>query len=328
MIGSRWHPLCLGRRIAVVLVALAVLCPHVAEAQHFDRESAFLLIPTGARPVGMGRAATAIAGELQNARWNPASLAQLDDFNPLVSSYEGPLEFVVTELAAAVPISGFGVVALSAEVQSFGDIPLTGVDSPDTPTGQLSPNNLVVSLGFGRRLVQRLSFGVAAKLIRSELYGQLKGSTIGFDAGLHWVPLASVPLQLGVSALNLGPDLRLDDRPGAEAQPLPARARFGVAYDALGHLLPDKGLQLLFALDLEHAIRNMETGSQYFGVELGVRDILFVRGGFIAETLIETNTGATLGLGIGVGAFRFDLARELGVNQLGDETHLSLSAMF
>jgi hypothetical protein len=315
-------------RILFALAALAMSGSNVAEAQDFDRESAFLLIPTGARPVGMGRAATAIAGDLQNVRWNPASLGALDAVNPLVSSYDGPLDFVVTEFAAAVPISDFGVLALSAEVQSFGDIPLTGLDSPDTPIGQLSPNNLVVSLGFGRRLVQRLSFGVAAKLIRSELVGQLKGSTFGFDAGLHWLPLANVPLQLGVSALNLGPDLRFDDRPGAEAQPLPARARFGVAYDALSHLLPGKGIQLLLALDLEHAIRNLETGSQYFGVELGVREILFLRGGFIAETLIETNTGTTVGLGVGLGAFRFDLARELGVNQLGDETHLSLSAMF
>jgi len=317
-----------GWRILAVIAGTAVLCPVVAGAQDFDRETAFLLIPTGARPVGMGRAATAIVGDLQNAQWNPASLGALDSFNPLVSSYDGPLEFVVTKFAAAVPISGFGVVALSAEVQSFGDIPLTGLDSPDVTTGQISPNNLVAALSFGRRLVQRLSFGVAAKLIRSELYGQLEGSTFGFDAGLHWAPLANVPLQLGASVLNLGPDLRLDDRPGAETQPLPARTRFGLAYDALGHLLPEDGFQLLLALDLEHAIRNFATASQYFGMELGVWNTLFVRGGYISETLIETNTGTTLGLGIAVGAFRFDLARELGVNQLGDETHLSLSAMF
>jgi hypothetical protein len=79
------------------------------------------------------------------------------------------------------------------------------------------------------------------------------------------------------------------------------------------------------AFDMEHALRNLATASQYLGLEFGVRNTLFVRGGLVFETLIETNTGSTLGVGLRLGAVGFDLARELGVNQLGDETHLSLS---
>ncbi len=107
---------------------------------------------------------------------------------------------------------------------------------------------------------------------------------------------------------------------------MPSRLRLGAGYDVLRHLELAEGMRLLVTAEVEHALRDLETGSQYLGAELGVREILFVRGGFIAETLIETNTGVTVGAGLALGAFRFDLARELGVNQLGDETHVSLSA--
>jgi hypothetical protein len=313
-------------RLAVTIAALAVVQPAIAAAQDFDREVAFLTIPTGARPVGMGRAAAALGGDLQSVRWNPAVLSTISDFVPLVSSYDGPLDFGVNQFAAAFPVSRLGVLAVSVEVQSFGDIPLTGSGSPDAEAGAISPNNLILGVGFGRSLVQRLSFGMSVKWIHSELFGSLQGSTFALDAGLFWIPLRQVPLYLGVSALNLGPGLRLDDQPGAQSAPLPGRIRFAAAYDVLGHLAPGKELRFLVAIDLEHAVRDPGTGSQYLGVELGVRDSLFVRGGFVAETLIETNTGVTLGLGLGLGFFRFDLARELGVNQLGDETQLSLSA--
>ncbi len=108
---------------------------------------------------------------------------------------------------------------------------------------------------------------------------------------------------------------------------MPGRLRFGASYDVLKHFARSDGSPgLLIAVDLEHALRDLGTGSQFIGAELGVADVLFVRGGYIAETLIETNTGVTLGLGLAVGSARFDLARELGVNQLGDETHISLTA--
>jgi hypothetical protein len=320
---ARW------RRLAVAsAVLLAVSGPRAAGGQDFDREVAFLTIPIGARVVAMGRAATALSGELQSVRWNPAVLGTVGGVSPLASHYHGPLEFRVNSLAVAAPAWQLGIVAFSVDVQSFGDIPLSGPSSPDVPVGEISPSNVVVGLAFARPLVRQLSLGVTAKWIHTDLVGDLTGSTYAFDAGLLWHPARRLPLDLGLSALNVGPGLRVGDEPDAERDPLPSRLRLGVAYDILGHLQRDGGLRLLLAAETERALRNFATASQYLGAELGVRDILFVRGGYIAETLIETNTGVTLGAGLMLGPFRFDLARELGVNQLGDETHISLVARF
>jgi hypothetical protein len=124
----------------------------------------------------------------------------------------------------------------------------------------------------------------------------------------------------------MGPGLRLGDEAGAESDPLPGRIRVGVGYDLLAHLRPDGDTRFRIAVDLEQALRDLATSSQFVGLELGVGEVLFLRGGLIAESLFETSTGSTVGIGVRLGAFQFDLAREMGVNQLGDETQLSLSA--
>ncbi len=317
-----WH----GLALSVALVAF--VDARAGVAQDFDREVAFLTIPSGARVVGMGRAGASLAGELQSMNWNPAVLASVRHLTPLLSHYDGPLSFRVNQLALAVPAANLGMLAISITVQSFGDIQLSGPGSSNAVVGEISPNNLIASVSFARELPGRLSLGVSAKWIRSELFAELTGSTAALDAGLLWRPLDAMPLHLGLSALNLGRGLRVGENSGSEPDPLPSRARFGASYDVLKHLRPESGLQLLVAADFEHALRDFATGSQFFGAELGVRDVIFVRGGFVAETLIETNTGTTFGLGIELGPVRLDLGRELGVNQLGDETHVSGSARF
>ncbi len=313
-----------GSLTAVTIWLLAMTAGSVA-AQDFDREVAFLTIPTGARLVGMGRAGAAMAGEFQAVRWNPAALGSLDGVAPLVSLYEGPLDFRVSQFAVAVPAGDIGAFAVSVEIQDFGEIVLSG-PSPGVPQGTITPGNLIVGLGYSHLFFQRLSLGVTGKWISSDLVGNLSGSTVALDMGLLARPLDAVPFRIGVSALNLGPGLQLGEARAAD--PLPSRLRLGLSYDALGHIRGTDDLQLLFALDLEHAWRDLGTGSQFVGVEFGVRKVVYVRGGFISETLIETNTGTTLGFGLVLGVFKVDLAFEQGVNQLGDETHVSLGAVF
>ena len=306
------------------LTLLALVRPDAARAQGFESEVAFLTVPMGARIVGMGRAAVSIRGELQGVRWNPGTLGSVAGLEPLASHYSGPLDFKFNYLAVAIPAGSVGTFAVAADVQSFGEISLS--DAPGVSLGTITPNNLVLSLTYGRELLARFDVGVTAKWIRSELSGELTGNTFAFDAGLLWKPLDRIPLDLGASVLNLGPGLSLEADNGGEPSPLPGRFRLGASYDLLRHFHPEGRFNLLVAIDLERAVRDLGTGSQFLGAELGVAGVLFLRGGYIAETLIETNKGTTLGIGLLLGGLQLDLARELGVNQLGDETHLSIAA--
>jgi hypothetical protein len=309
------------RSICAALLLAGLGLPDAVGAQGFEDEVAFLTAPMGARMVGIGRAAASIRGELQGVPWNPATLGTIDYFEPLASHYDGPLDFRFNNLAVAVPVGSAGVFAVSANVQSFGEITLSS--SPDVPLGTITPSNLVLGLSYGRQILPRFGIGLTAKWVRSELSGDLTGDTFAFDAGLLWRPAVSLPLDIGASVLNVGRGLSID---GAEPSPLPGRLRLGASYDVLSHLQPEGRFSLLLAVDLEHALRDLSAGSQFFGAEFGAAGILFLRGGYIAETLIDTNTGGTVGVGLALGRFRFDIARELGVNQLGDETHISLAA--
>jgi hypothetical protein len=78
------------------------------------------------------------------------------------------------------------------------------------------------------------------------------------------------------------------------------------------------------AMDVQASPREWNTISQFAGVAIEYDEVLSARAGFIRETLLEASTGATFGLGIHIAAFTIDLAREMGVNQLGDETHFTL----
>lgn len=312
-----------GRALAAALALVAAA--ETGAAQGFDREVSFLTIPTGARVVGMGRAATALPDEVQSVRWNPAILGSIEQVSPLLSHYDGPFEFTADRIVVAVPAGEVVVLALSLDLQSFGEIPLFAPESPDVQTGEVTPNNTVVGLTVARRVTADLAIGVTGKWIRSELIDDLSGDTYAFDGGVLWRPDDRLPLNLGLGVLNVGPGLRVGNG-NAARDPLPGRLRLGASFDVLRHLEPTGDLGLLIAFEFEHALRDLATGSQYVGVELGVRNALFVRSGYIAETLIETNSGWTLGAGLALGPIRFDLARELSVNQLGDETHVSLSA--
>lgn len=312
-----------GRRVLRLAPALAsLLAISTALGQGLDREAAFLTIPTGARVVGIGRAGASLEGEPQSLSWNPASLAAVRAVTPLLSYYEGPLDFTVTQLAVALPLGELGTLGLAVNVQDFGDIPLFDASSPDVAVGSVSPNNLILGLTLGRLLPGRLAAGVTVKWVRSDLVEARSASTFAIDAGLLWAPHERVPAKLGLSAINLGPGL------GAEgagvSSPLPGRLRLGISYDVLAHLRPKGDMGLLLVTDLEHVVRHLSTGSRYFGAELRYRDALFLRAGHVSEKLIETNHGPALGIGLGLGSIRIDLAREF-VNRLGDETHLSAS---
>lgn len=300
---------------------------EVVPGQGLEAEVAFLTLPVGARMVGIGRAAGALAGDPQEIRWNPGVLAWIADPTASISRYEGPFDFQVHELISTVPVGWVGTLGVSLMVQDFGEIPLSE-GSSEGVLGTANPSNWVVSASLGRELLAGFYGGVTLKWIRSSLLESLEGTTYAADMGVLWRPFQRFPLHVGLVLLNLGPGLRLGDEATAPRDPLPSRLRLAGSYQLVRPVISDLPIGLTVAAALEQAVHHLETGSQYFGMELGVANTVFLRGGVVSETLIETSTGGTVGLGVAWERFRFDLAREMGVNALGDETQLSLQARF
>ena len=83
---------------------------------------------------------------------------------------------------------------------------------------------------------------------------------------------------------------------------LPTTFRFGIAYDILEAMDPDKDSRLTAALDITHPSDINETVN--FGLEYGLANVFFLRGGYIlnADNAYQDEIGWLTGLSAGLGA--------------------------
>jgi hypothetical protein len=328
--------------VAVLGLAAAPAAPGpsvLAAQEESSAGVAALELPVGARAIGMGRAYVAIDGDLQGLLYNPAGLASRDSTGLTFSRYEGAsdLDLNGNYGAASLPV-GRGAFTVALNYEDLGEIELTG-SSPE-PLGTVDLRNLLLVGSYAVQLVPRVALGASAKYLSSDL-GAAEGSGVAFDAGALIRPSKTVPLTLGLAVLNVGPDLELDlDEAGGEepeGDPLPSRLRWGAAVDLRSLAASgaedagDGDLGLTLSADLEHDLRELGNVSVFAGAALGYRDILTVRGGALRlENGFgeEASSGAALGAGVRWEGVRVDVARELGVNEAGDETHFSIGVDF
>ena len=322
------------RHLGALALATGLLPAALLGQEESSAGVAALELPVGARPIGMGRAFVAVDGDLQGLLYNPAGLASRDSTGFTFSRYEGAsdLDLNGNYGAASLPV-GRGAFTVALNYEDLGEIELTG-SSPD-PLGTVDLRNVLLVGSYAVQIVPRVAVGASAKYLSSDL-GAAEGSGVAFDAGALLRPSEAVPLTLGLAVLNVGPDLELDLNEGESGEepqgdPLPSRLRWGAALDlrnfgeAAAEEAGDLGLTL--AADLEHDLRELGNVSFFAGAALGYRDILTVRGGALRLDNgfgEDASSGASLGAGVRWEGFRVDVARELGVNEAGDETHFSL----
>ncbi|HUP20338.1 MAG TPA: PorV/PorQ family protein [Gemmatimonadota bacterium] len=325
---------------ALVPAALAALAPPAAAQDEGEGGGLVgLALPVGARAVGQGRAAAASLGDLQALPYNPAAgAAGFERGAVTFSRFEGAeaADFASSYVAAAWA-GRWGTVAGQVVLHDYGAIPIT-VDSP-TPVGSLDVSEWVVGLTYANRWREKLSYGVTAKLYNSDL-GQTDGSSTAFDLGVIYRPRMQLPFELAASLRNLGPDLEYGDSDPIEGAAersarLPSRVRVGVRYhpvDALG-LPPEYALS--FSFDSESDLRELSTTSLHAGVSAVVHEVLVLRGGYlmadnpyIEDGEGDRTSGGSFGVGVRWGDFEADVARELSVSELGDETHFSVGFRF
>lgn len=310
----------------------------------------FLLYPMGARAIGMGRAYTAVANDIQTASWNPAGLAllrkrevsysRLNSFSYDVGDGEDSINNNLISLG--FPTDLYGTFGFSLEIQDYGQTAITGTGGPEVLA--LVDDSAMIFYGFfATSLTDKLDVGVDYKYARVD-YGALEAmggsgiaSTSAVDLGILYRPLRTVPLQVGGTVRNLGFGIQYKD--AAQKDPLPRRYRIGAAYDVLQHLIGSDVMSLLVSGDIEmwrSEVRDKDTeellsepieSTQYFGTEFSYSQMLFLRFGYIREKVFSTQ-GPAYGIGLNYKGVRFDIAQELGVSDLGDETHFTAGLSF
>ena len=325
------------------LVGLCLLAaPFSAAAQDEGGEGSSglvgLSLPLGARVVGQGRAISGAAGELQALPYNPAAIVGLKRGALTYSRFEAAEHTEINgNFLAGAYAASWGTFAAHAVYLDYGEITVTDA-SPD-PVGTLEVSDWAIGVTYAHRWRDKLAYGATAKWLHADL-GATDASGPAFDVGLVYEPRADLPLGLAVAVRNLGPDLEfssIGDGAGddvATSEALPSRVRVGVQYHpaTFPGLPADYALALSF--DIESVLNELATSSQHAGAALTVHDVIVLRGGLMlldnpfASTSSNRNAGGSIGVGVRLGGFEADVAREISVSELGDETHISVSWHF
>lgn len=286
----------------------------------------FLKIGAGARPISMGGAYTALANDILSIYWNPAGLARVGGTGEATFNHSEWLASTQFDFAA-FSLNAGNIGSIGFQVTSFRvpeDVVRT-VRDPDG-TGQFfDSNSISLGLTFARRLTDRFSIGITGKFIQENIFNETaRGGA--FDIGiLYDTPFKNVTLGAAIS--NFGTKLKLDGRDlFFNEDPLPAEGsvdevpskfrtdnfelplnfRFGLAWK----VVHSNDITIIAAADGTQPNDNTEFVNS--GFELGIRNVLFLRGGYKALFLENSEQGATFGVGLRYDAVGTNLKLDFG----------------
>src|SRR5918911_3310075 len=117
--------LVVGVALGAVLAGLAAPPPAAAQGGLAEDGALFLLLPVGARAVGMGQAVVADQPGSEAVWWNPAALARAEK-REIAIHHSQSLVGTGDALTLVIPSSVLGVLAVSANIFNYGEIPVTG----------------------------------------------------------------------------------------------------------------------------------------------------------------------------------------------------------
>lgn len=271
--------------------------------------ASFLKLGVGARALGMGEAASAVATSVEALYWNPAGLGDGD--RPTLMATYHPLVEGLQYNQAAVAFRA-GKIGFGAGVSGVSQPSIDAYDTVGNKTGTFSAADQLIIGGFGVG-GEAFRVGAAVRFISSRIDGVSAGATAG-DAGIRfrnpWLPFWSH----AVVARNFGGKLQFI----RQEDPLPAGTYFGnaIRLGSRGLLAADigqvKGTGGVFAAGLEWLpwVRGSNT--------------VALRGGYASRrNEADELSGASFGAGLGFKWLTIDYAW-LPFGELGDAHAVTL----
>lgn len=261
--------------------------PFSAEANTSARKVGFVLLRegVGARAAAMGEAQTAVVGDQTAAFWNPAGVAAMRGKH-FVLSHHRSFQGIKQGYGGWAYGNGKRGIALSLGVYGTGGLEARR-EPTATPAGRFGVYDLHAGLSYAQKIGRRIHMGVSVRALHENI-GPESASGMSVDMGAlyrlseHWT--------LGAAYRNLGRTARLD----RERVPLPRAFRMGVAWS-----------WRTWVTSADFRLPAMGNKGAHVGIEYGIMDELFLRGGL--QTGRDTRT-LSFGLGIARGAWRVDYA--------------------
>ncbi len=284
----------------------------------------FLEVGVGASGTAMGDAHVGMVSDLTSIYWNPAGLGFMERSEILFMHQPWLVDINTMFAGAGLVLPNIGTLAAGVFYVDFGEMEVTTLDMQEGTGEKFSPSDFAFSFSFSRRLVQWFSFGATVKYISSQIW-HTSASAMAIDLGvivntnfLSPTDRRNDGMKIGMSISNYGTRMKydgmdlmrpLDILPNEEGNYRDAPARFqlrswelplvfrvGVA---LSPIVKGNN-RLTLSVDALHPNNNAESvniGGEYKLIVPGFGDF-YLRGGYKALFLVDSQHGLTLGGGI------------------------------
>ncbi len=312
-------------KIKFILVSVMIILLIVTAQDTFAGErklgssaASELLIPMGARSIGMGGANLANVSRTEAIYWNPAGLAKLEGAEASFTYMTYFADMNVSYATMGYNMEGIGTFGLSLQSLDIGSFDVTTIDNPEGTGEIITPDYITLTATFSNSLTERILFGINTKLI-SEKIGNMSASAVAWDFGLQY--RSDLNIDFGVTLMNLGSQMQFDGTGIEFNSPIPfgnpnATTRKTKA-DIASNELPTSlniGMAYRYNINEQHKL-NITTrySSNSFhvdhvisGMEYNFDNLVFLRAGYEAplfpsDSPYETSDyqyGLTLGAGV------------------------------
>ena len=280
-----------------------------------------LLIPVGAKMIGLNGSSISTISGIEALYWNPAGTSNLSS-NAQVTFFNGEIIGDISQkyFAGAFNFQDIGVFSFAIRSLDFGTIARTTEEAPDGTGDTYSPSYITTSIGYSNALTDRIKVGVTLNII-SEKIIRSSATGVGIDAGIQYSNLGNINgLSFGIVLKNLGPSMKFDgpdllrraEENGANrgenlykidpsAFELPSLFQIGLGYQTSIDDLNSLSISGLFE-------NNNYSPDTYRGsLEYSFDNMLFLRGSYVSTPNgVESNQNL-FGTAFG-GGIRYDLS--------------------
>ncbi|MBN2364633.1 MAG: PorV/PorQ family protein [Calditrichaeota bacterium] len=226
----------------------------------------FLQMNIGSRAQGMGKAFTAVSGDLNGLYYNPASVGFA--LHPSLMFYHAQLyeDIAIENFSAMLPDVRNFTFSMGLSYLHLPEIDEYEINggSP-VHLGTFQVYDFVSQVGVSYLMNRRVSMGMQMKYLQERI-DEVTASGVAFDIGV----LARLPidyLSIGASVQNMGPNVKFDQT----KEKLPLTYRLGLAYQLPAYMVT-------FAFD---AVKTIDEDWQFYpGLEMEFLKSLAIRTGY------------------------------------------------
>lgn len=283
----------------------------------------FLSIGVGPRANAMGGAFTAVANDASSMYWNPSGIAYAENFEGIFTYTEMFADINLNYFGVVIPTGESGNIGINVTALNIGEMDVTTEELPEGTGETFTAGSYAFGITYARFITDNFAVGVNIKYVRENIYNSsAEGLAIDigtiFNTPFYGIKFASSITNFGTKMNITGDDLlvrydqdettrgnneTVDAKLSTDNFELPLRLQIGISKE----LVFAENQKFTLAVDANYPNDN----DQWINVggELALfNNLVFLRGGYKALFLDDSQEGLTLGVGL-----KYDQSNVLGI---------------